>query len=181
MTCIKCRLRRWYYTLLKMMMFPVRTLAGGINIYDQVTATLIKDGKVIRRIVGVKMHNKWKSGNNEGLEVVKDLLRAGGSGTTPGKVHTMWLGSQCSDTAWTVIANTDESTLNNDVSNTQVKFEATWDAAGAIANICQAMLEMYGYTGSAFSRDAAIYNFTTQFTKPDGVSLKLEWTTSLTS
>lgn len=162
-------------------MFPVRTLAGGINITDRVTATLIKDGKVIKRFVGVKMHNKWQTGANGGLAVVMNLLRAGATAAGAGQAHTMWLGSQCSDTGWTVIAASDESTTNNEVSSTQVKFEATWAAAGAISNICQAMIQIYGYTGTGTTKDAAIYNFTTQFTKPDGVSLKIEWTTSLTS
>jgi len=179
MSCIKCRLRRWYYAILKCLMFPVRRLAGGINIEDQVTAVLIKDGKVIKRIVGIKMHNKWKVDAVNGLANIANVLKDGGSGTTPCKVHTMSLGSQCSDTAFTLIADTDETTENS-VIGAQAEFWATWIAAGAISNICQAMIEMSKWTGDG-TVDAAIYNFGTTFVKPDGVSLKIEWTTTLTS
>lgn len=181
MSCIKCRLRKWYYILLKYLMFPVRTLAGRINIEDQVTATLIKDGKVIKRIVGIKMHNKWKSGSEEGLEEMVNLLWQGGAGTQPCKVVNMLLGSQCSDTGWTVIGGTTDPTSNSKVSNTQVKFVGEWVESGAINNICQAMIQMYGFTGDVYTRDAAIYNFGTAFNKPDGVALKIEWTTTLSS
>lgn len=181
MNCMRCRLRRWYYIILSLLMFPVRKLAGRINIEDQVTATLIKDGQVIGRFVGVKMHNKWKSGADEGLNVVTEILRVGGSGTLPGKVAYMQLGSQCSDTGWTELPGNTKATDNTEVSNTQVKFTSEWDAAGAISTICQAQIQMYGVTGNVFTRNAAIYNFVTQFTKPDGVSLKIEWTTTLSS
>ena len=175
----RCWWRRFYYRLYKILMLPVRSIVGGINIEDQVVATLRKDGKVIRRIVGVRMHNKWKSGNNEGLEAIKNLLRAGGSGTTPGKVLNMLLGSQCSDTAWTLISGTSETTINNTVSDVAVSFLADWASAGAISNICQAMIQMNNYVGGL--TDAAIYNFGTQFDKIDGVSLEITWTATMSS
>lgn len=177
MNCIKCRLRRWYYTLLKYVMFPVRTLAGGINITDQVTATLIKDGKVIKRIVGLKMHNKWKDG---GLDAVALCLQLGCSAAPGLKGEYMRLGSQCSDVNWTYIATTEQGTSNTHPATKQVKFTANWPATPAIADICQALLILRSYTGSG-NIDASLYNFGTQFTKVSGVSLKLEWTTTLTT
>ncbi len=159
-------------------MFPVRTLVGGMNIVDQVTATLIKDGKVIKRVVGVRMHNEWSS--TVGLFAIIKALELGGSGTTPLMGKTLSLGSACSDVTYTDIGGSDRSTTNTPVGFSQTKFTANWAAAGAISNICQVALWIQNYTGSATIR-VALYNFGTSFTKPDGVSLKLEWTVTLTS
>ncbi|GAG12119.1 unnamed protein product [marine sediment metagenome] len=151
---------------------------------DQVVATLSKDGEVIKRIVGLKMHNKWW--HEYGLNTMGKLLRYGasvdgGSATGAGKIVKMRLGSQCSDTAFTYITGEEEDTTNTHFmsgSGTQVTFTSEWAAAGAIDDICQALLRINNYDMDLVS-DAACYNFGTQFDKPDGVSLKIEWTTTL--
>lgn len=175
--CIKCRLRNLYYRIYRRLLLPIRTIAGGIYIEDQVTATLIKNGKVIKRIVGPKMHNKWMDG---GLDSIANCLRLGCGAAQGLKVEFMRLGSQCSDTGFTFIADTEVSTTNTDPGMKQVKFTSNWPATPAIANICQAKLRHRSYTGSG-TIDSSIYNFGTQFTKVSGVSLKVEWTTTLTS
>lgn len=181
MTCIKCRLRSLYYRLYRRLLLPIRSIAGGIYLEDQVTATLIKDGKIIRRIVGPKIHNRWHGG----MEQVASGLRVGCSGNgdaTKGlRMKHMRLGSGCSEAIFTYIDATEAVTTNsNPAGDYNVKFTSIWDAPGAINNICQAQLRINIYTGTS-ETEAAIYNFGTQFDKPDGISLHIEWTTTLSS
>jgi len=183
MNCVKCKLRNWYYRLLGKLMFPVRSLSGGLYITDQVVATLYnpETGEVLRRIVGPKMHNKWW--HEYGLHTIGKLLRYGAAAAGAGKVVQMRLGSQCSDSSFTFITGTEVNTTNSHVmtgTSTKVTFTAEWGASGAISNICQALIRINEYDASG-AFDAACYNFGTPFNKPDGVSLKIEWTTSLSS
>ncbi|GAF87071.1 unnamed protein product, partial [marine sediment metagenome] len=166
MNCIKCMLRRWYYTLLKILMLPIRKIAGGINIEDQIIATLRdKDGKILKRIVGPKMHNKWM---DSGLDAIAQCLRLGCSAAPGLKGEYMRLGSQCSDTGFTYIDGTEETTVNSDPGANQVRFIADWTLGPVINNICQVQLRQRSYTGSG-TINSSIYNFGTQFNKPSGV------------
>lgn len=176
MKCIKCRLRRLYYRLWRAILLPLINLSNAIRIEDRVIATLYKDGKILKRIVGPRIHNKWHEGMNSVVYALED-----GCTASPGlKAEYMRLGSQCSDETFTFITGTEQGTTNVHVADYQVKFTATWPAAGAISNICQVLLRIRSYTGTG-TVDAALYNFGTQFDKPDGVSLKIEWTTTLSS
>lgn len=174
MTCMKCKLRSLYYRLYRRLFLPIRSIAGEIYLEDQVTATLIKDGKVIRRIVGPKVHNRWKDG---GLDSVANCLRLGCSAAPGLKIEYMRLGSQCSDINLTPI-DVDKGTANTDPGECQVKATAEWTLAPEIANICQVSLKTRSYTGSG-TIEVAIYNFGAQFTKPASVDLKIEWTVTL--
>jgi len=132
------------------------------------------DGQVIKKIVRGG-HNKWRDSS---LEDIADVLRVGGSGTTPLKVLYMRLGSTCSDTSFTAIVGTQQSTVNTDEGVKQTKFTANWPSSGSINGICQVALEQKDYVGSGYDY-ASYYNFGTSFSKPNGVALKIEWTTTL--
>jgi len=175
MPCLRCKLRSLYYRLYRRLFLPIRSIAGGIYIEDQVTATFIKDGNVVKRIVGPKIHNRWADG---GLDSVAHCLRLG-CGAAPGlKIEYMRLGSQCSDINLTPI-DVDKSTTNTDPGGIgNVKATSQWTLGPEIANICQVCLKTRSYTGSG-NIEAALYNFGTQFTKPSGVDLKIEWTVTL--
>lgn len=158
------------------MFLPIRSIAGGIYLEDQVTATLIKNGKVIKRIVGPKRHNRWADG---GLDSVAHCLRLGCSAAPGLKGEYMRLGSQCGDVNFTYIDGTEVATANTDPAGIgNVKFTSEWTLGPAIADICQVDLRTRSYTGSG-NIEAAIYNFGTQFTKPSAVDLKIEWTVTL--
>ena len=173
---MRCRLRRLYYRLLRLTL-PVRAVAGGIHVEDRVVATLYRDGKIVRRVVGPKTHNKWKEG---GLDSVALCLQLGASAAGGLKGEYMRLGSQCSDTGWTYIADTETGTTNTHPAVKQVKFTAEWALGPAINNICQVLLRIRSYTGSG-NIDASLYNFGLQFDKPSSVSLQIEWTTTLSN
>ncbi|MHA1288236.1 MAG: hypothetical protein ACTSPB_12605 [Candidatus Thorarchaeota archaeon] len=179
MNCMKCRLRRWYYVLLKWLMLPVRKLASGVSIKDQVIATLIKDGKIIGHFTGVKMHNKWWDGEGVGLDLLSDLIVYGGTAAGACEVKQMAVGSTCGDDSFALLDSW-RDTENTDPGFAQAKFTATWSEAGAINGICQVALKMNNIGGGG-AVISACYNFGTTFDKPDGVSLKIEWTTTLTS
>lgn len=166
--------KKLWYRFYRKLLSPIKALMGGIYFEDQVTATLIKDGKVIKRIVGPKIHNRWLDG---GLDSVANCLRLGATASAALKIEYMRLGSNCSDTSLTPI-DSDKDTDNTDPGICQVKAAAEWTLGPEIANICQVGLKTRSYTGSG-NIDAAIYNFGTQFTKPSGVDLKIEWTVTL--
>lgn len=175
----RCWWRRLYWRLYALFLLPVRrNVFGGIYLVDQVTATLRdKDGNVIRRIVGPKIHNKWTEG---GLDSVALCLQLGASAAAGLKGEYMRLGSNCSDTSFTYIDPSEESTVNTHPAVKQVTFTADWAATPEKDGICQALLKTRSYTGSG-NIDAAIYSFGTQFNKPSGVSLEIAWTTTLSS
>lgn len=177
---MRCRLKRLYYHLWRMVVLPLVNLNTAIRIEDKVVATLIKDGKVIKRIVGVKMHNKWWDSSNVGLDLIAAILLYGGSAAGACKVVQMAVGSTCSDSSFGILGSWRDIDEHGSPGNAQAKFIETWPAAGVISDICQAALKMnnLGGTGAVIS---ACYNFGTPFTKPNDVSLKIEWTTTLSS
>lgn len=174
----KCWWRRLYFTLYKLIMLPVRRIAGGIQIIDQLVATLYdENGNVIRRIVGPKMHNKW---HDNGLDSIANCIRLGCSAAPGLKAEYMRLGSQCSDTNFTYIDPSQQTTLNTSPGVKQVRFFSDWPATPAINGICQVQLLTRSYTGSG-NIGAALYNFGVTFNKASGVTLEIEWTTTLSS
>ncbi|RLE63497.1 MAG: hypothetical protein DRJ47_09365 [Thermoprotei archaeon] len=167
---MKCKLRRLWWRIVGTLLFPIR-------IEDQVKAYLIKDGRVIRTLTGYRIHNKWDE--ISGLDHIA-LCLVNGAASGALEVVEMELGSECSDTSFTSISGTTVSTSNSHPGTAKAKFTGEWGASGAINGICQVALRMVPYSGSGTTR-SAIYNFGTSFDKPDGVSLKIEWTTTLSS
>jgi len=186
MVCLSCRVKHIYWKVRHWIGYEgfdrLRTHntgpSDGFKIKGEVIAKLWdKEGKLIRTIKGYPS-NKW--GTTTGLTIVSNLLVGGGSGTTPGKVMSMALGTQCSDTAFTLITSSERTTTNTNVADATAKWSANWVASGAITGICQTRIQGYCLTGSPTLYDMAYYNFVTVFTKPDGVSMTIDWTTTLT-
>ena len=154
-----------------------------LGIGSRVDVFLIEDG--IERKVKTS-HNLWTS--FPGRNSVKMGFQVGCSGTTPLLVHSMNLGSTASSTTWTLITNTRVDTVNTPGGTTSVVFTGEWGASGTISNIRQAGIQQYTYSGGGSKMDnpgvgnlCSIVNLGGTFTKADGVSLKIEWTTDVTS
>jgi hypothetical protein len=178
MTCLSCGVKKLYWRIRHWVGYsnPFAGPNDGIRIKGELIARLYKDGKLIRTVKGVP-HNKWSLA---GLTLITNCLVGGGSGTTPLKVMSMALGTQCSDTAFTLITSSERTTTNTNVADATAKWSANWVASGAITGICQTRIQGYCLTGSPTLYDMAYYNFVTVFTKPDGVSMTIDWTTTLT-
>lgn len=161
--CLKCWLRK-------------SGIGNGIRLKDNVVATLYdENGKVLKVIKG---HNKWTL---VGLSDMIGALATGAAVVLDLKITHMQLGSQNSDTAFTLIAGSERTTSNTVIGDVQVKFTANWlSAEGPYTGIHQACIrQRMGATPNYF--DAAYYNFGSAFDKPTGVALKIEWTTTAAS
>ena len=184
MVCLRCKLkhaywrvRHWigYDSLFDRLMMMRAQPGDGVWIRGKVKVTLHKDGKILRVIEG---YNKWTT---MGLNNLRACIMNGGSGTLPMLMVQMAVGTACSDTTFTLVTGSEKATVNTGIVDATGIYTASWIGFAELTNICQAKLVINLCTGSGGTVAHAYYNFVTAFTKPVGVDMSIEWTTTFTT
>jgi len=176
MVCLKC----WYFHSIKLpILYPVKARIlrylfryfrkNSLFISGYVKAEIyngpIHEGKLIRIYEG---ENTWKGyGTNQIVNFLQN-----NSGINPSSIALGTLCSEVMDGAGNFKA-LNYVTKSGSGECTYIKWSSTWDVSGEISNICQA-----GIKGTEASYHA-VHNFNTPFTKQNGQSLKIEWSSTV--